>query len=201
VTLAPSPEEITGLVLAGGRARRMGGLDKGLVEFDGRTLVERVIERLRPQVAALLISANRNVERYRAFGHPVLLDAVDGLEPFPGPLAGILSGLRAAATPWVAVVPCDAPSLPADLVVHLAASLAGERAAVAHANARIEPVFCLLHADLAADLAAALAHGERRAEAWLRGIGAAPAVFAAPQAFFNLNTLQDLRSRERGPAD
>lgn len=195
----PSRDDITGLVLAGGRAMRMGGIDKGLVEFGGRTLIERVIDRLRPQVASMMISANRNIERYRAFGFPVLLDADEGLEPFPGPLAGMLAGLRAAPTPWVATVPCDAPFLPVDLVSRLADALAGSRAAVASVGDMMEPVFCLLHADLADDLAALLAHGERRTESWLRSVGAAPAVFLVPESFANLNTLQELRARDGRP--
>ncbi len=192
---APLRHEVTGLVLAGGRGTRMGGIDKGLVEIEGRTLVELVIDRLRPQVGPMLISANRNLVRYRAFGFPVLLDADEGLEPFPGPLAGMLAGLRAAATPWVATAPCDAPFLPADLVAHLAEALAGARAAVAYVGEKVQPVFCLLHVDLADDLATAVAQGERRAEAWLRGIGAAPALFLVAENFANLNTLQDLRGR------
>lgn len=193
---APARDEITGLVLAGGRATRMGGVDKGLVEFGGRPLVERVIERLRPQVTTMLINANRNFERYRAYGFPVLLDADEGLEPFPGPLGGILAGLRATSTPWMAVVPCDAPFLPADLLQHLADNLAGRDAAVAYVGEKIEPLFCLLGVQLADHLAAALSHGERRAEAWLRDVGAAPAVFLLPESFANLNTLQDLRARD-----
>jgi molybdopterin-guanine dinucleotide biosynthesis protein A len=193
---APTPDHITGLVLAGGRATRMGGIDKGLVEFDGRALIERAIARLRPQVAEMLISANRSLDRYRAFGFPVLLDEDEGLEPFPGPLAGMLAGLRAARTPWLAVVPCDAPFLPTDLVGRLADSLAGSRAAVVRVGERIEPLFCLLHVDLADDLAAALAHGERRAEAWLRGVGAAPTLFLVAESFANLNTLQDLDAHD-----
>jgi molybdenum cofactor guanylyltransferase len=192
----PGRSEITGLVLAGGRGLRMGGIDKGLVRFGGRTLVERVIDRLRPQVGSLRISANRNLDAYRAFGFPVLLDAADGREPFPGPLAGLLAGLRAATTPWLAAVPCDAPFLPLDLVSRLAASLGTSRAAMACVGDRAEPVFCLLHVDLAGDLAAALANGERRAETWLRGVGAAPAVFLQPEQFANLNTLQELRARD-----
>lgn len=193
---APTRGEITGLVLAGGRGARMGGIDKGLARFGGRTLVERVIERIRPQVGALMISANRNLDAYRAFGHPVLLDAQEGLEPFPGPLAGLLAGLRAARTAWLAAVPCDAPFLPLDLVSRLAASLGASRAAMAWVGDRAEPVFCLLHVDLADDLAAALANGERRAENWLRGVGAAPAVFLQHENFANLNTLQELRARD-----
>lgn len=187
--------EVTGLVLAGGRGSRMGGIDKGLVEVEGRTLVERVIERLRPQVGPMLISANRNLDRYRAFGFPVLLDSEEGLEPFPGPLAGMLAGLRAATTPWIATAPCDAPFLPANLVAHLAEALASARAAVAYVGDAIQPVFCLLHVDLADDLATALAHGERRAEAWLRGVGAAPALFLLAENFANFNTLQEVRRR------
>lgn len=193
---APRREDITGLVLAGGRGVRMGGLDKGLVRFGEATLVERVIERIRPQVGALMISANRNIDAYRALGHPVLLDAADGLEPFPGPLAGLLAGLRATVTPWLAAVPCDAPFLPLDLVRRLVAALGSSAAAMASVGDRAEPVFCLLHVGLADDLAAALANGERRAETWLRGIGAAPAVFLQPQDFANLNTLQELRARD-----
>ena len=195
----PNRTEITGLVLAGGRGSRMGGVDKGLVRFGGRTLVERVIERIRPQVGPLMISANRNVDTYRAFGFPVLLDAADGLEPFPGPLAGLLAGLRAAKTRWLAAVPCDAPFLPLDLVGRLVASLGTSRAAMACVGDRAEPVFCLLQVDLAGDLAAALANGERRAESWLRGVGAAPAVFLLPESFANLNTLQELRARDARP--
>jgi len=192
----PRREDITGLVLAGGRGARMGGIDKGLVKFGEATLVERVIERLRPQVGALMISANRNIDVYRALGHPVLLDAADGLEPFPGPLAGLLAGLRAMATPWLAAVPCDAPFLPLDLVRRLVGALGSSAAAMASVGDRAEPVFCLLHVGLADDLAVALANGERRAETWLRGIGAAPAVFLQPQDFANLNTLQELRARD-----
>jgi molybdenum cofactor guanylyltransferase len=195
----PRREDITGLVLAGGRGSRMGGIDKGLVRFRGRTLVERVIDRIRPQVGSLMISANRNVDAYRAFGYPVLLDAADGLEPFPGPLAGLLAGLRAATTPWLAAVPCDAPFLPPDLVSRLVASLGAGRAAMASVGDRAEPVFCLLHVDLAADLAAALANGERRAETWLRSVGAAPAVFLLAEPFANLNTLQELLARDGHP--
>jgi len=193
---APSRAEITGLVLAGGRGSRMGGIDKGLVEFGGRPLVEWVIERLRPQVGSLMISANRNLDAYRTFGFPVLLDAQHSLEPFPGPLAGLLAGLRAAKTRWLAAVPCDAPFLPSDLVTRLAASLGTSRAAMASVGDRAEPVFCLVHVDLSGDLSAALKNGERRAEAWLRGVGAAPAVFLQAEQFANLNTLQELRARD-----
>ena len=192
----PNRTEITGLVLAGGRGSRMGGIDKGLVTFGGRALIERVIERIGPQVGSLMISANRSLDTYRAYGFPVLLDAADGLEPFPGPLAGLLAGLRAAKTPWLAAVPCDAPFLPLDLVGRLVASLGSSRAAMVCVGDHAEPLFCLLHVELAADLAAALANGERGAASWLRGIGAAPAVYLLADSFANLNTLQELRARD-----
>jgi molybdenum cofactor guanylyltransferase len=191
---APSRQEITGLALCGGRGSRMGGADKGLLQFGGQTLVSRVIERLRPQVGPLLISANRNLEAYRAFDLPVLTDADEAvhLEPFPGPLAGLLAGLRGARTPWLAAVPCDAPLLPLDLVRRLAAAVGTAPAAMASVGGRAEPLFCLLRVALAADLAAALARGERSAVAWLRGAGAVPVAFADPDEFANLNTPQEL---------
>jgi molybdopterin-guanine dinucleotide biosynthesis protein A len=172
----------------------MGGADKGLLPLGGQALVARVIERLRPQVGPLLVSANRNLETYRAFGFPVVTDAdqaVD-LEPFPGPLAGVLAGLHAARTPWLAAVPCDAPLLPLDLVGRLAAAVGTAPAAMASVGGRAEPLFCLLRVALAADLATALARGERSAVAWLRGAGAVPVAFADPAEFANLNTPQAL---------
>ena len=117
----PSRAAITGLVLAGGRGQRLGGVDKGLQPWHGRALVDHAIERLAPQVAEVMISANRNAADYASRGARVLADAHGD---FRGPLAGMLAGLRAAATPWLAVVPCDSPRLPIDLVERLARGLA-----------------------------------------------------------------------------
>jgi molybdopterin-guanine dinucleotide biosynthesis protein A len=132
------PAGVTGLVLAGGRGRRLGGADKGLLALHGRPLVVHVRDRLSPQVQALLISANRHAADYAALGVPVLGDAAAGLPPAAdgqprGPLAGMLAGLRHAPTPWLACVPTDAPALPADLVQRLAqaAAQAGAHAALA----------------------------------------------------------------------
>ena len=195
---APSPGDITGLVLAGGRGSRMGGVDKGLVPWRGRALVDHVIDRLRPQVGSVMVSANRNQDAYRERGVQVLGDASAGFE---GPLAGILSGLRAAATPWVAVVPCDAPRLPVDLVARLAAALQGTQAAVVQrpqgdGGLRIEPVCCLLNRALADDLEEALARGERRVEPWLARHGRTAIFDRADDAgaFANLNTPDDLQA-------
>lgn len=186
--------DITGLVLAGGQGRRMGGNDKGWVNFRGRPLVEHAIARLQPQVATLMISANRNLQRYRALGYPVLVDDDGGLDPFPGPLAGWLTALRACKTPWLASVPCDAPFIDDELVARLANALASSRAAVAHVGERMEPMFCLLHIDLIDDLAQALANGERSAETFLRSVAAAPAEFLHSPAFANLNSPADIRA-------
>ena len=118
-------DRITGLILAGGRARRMGGQDKGLIPLAGRPLIAWVIEALRPQVGSILISANRNQAAYAAFGYPVIGDEAGGpdLTGFQGPLAGIAAAMTLAQTPWLLTLPCDTPLLPADLAARLAAAL------------------------------------------------------------------------------
>jgi len=193
---APSRAAITGLVLAGGRGQRLGGVDKGLQPWHGRPLVDHAIARLAPQVGELMISANRHAADYAARGARVLADASGD---FPGPLAGVLAGLRAAATPWLAVVPCDAPLLPLDLVERLAGGLGDGRAAVVQRDRgglgpRLEPVCCLLSTALADDLAQYLGEGGRQVEAWLVR-HAAPVRFDRPEdaaAFANINTPDDL---------
>jgi molybdopterin-guanine dinucleotide biosynthesis protein A len=196
---SPGPSEITGLVLAGGRGQRMGGVDKGLQTWQGRALVDHALACLVPQVAQVLISANRHLERYALRGWPVLADVADD---FPGPLAGIFAGLRAATTPWLAVVPCDAPKLPPDLVARLASGIESEETGavvqreVAGRGLRIEPVCCLLPVTAADDLAHHLASGGRKVESWLLR-HARPVRFDRPddaQAFDNFNTLDDLRA-------
>ena len=158
---------ISGVILAGGLARRMGGADKGLQLLGGRPLAARVAERLAPQVDELLINANRNAAAYAALGYPVFADQVPD---FAGPLAGLHAALTQAAHPLVATVPCDSPFLPEDLVLRLLAALtaAGADLAVAAAGGRLHPVFCLCRKTLADDLGAYLAAGERRVEAWVR---------------------------------
>ncbi len=185
---------ITGLVLAGGRGARMGSVDKGLVPFHGRPLVEHAIERLAPQVGALVISANRHVDRYAAWSHPVVRDAGDGHD---GPLAGLLAGLRTATTEFVAVVPCDAPFFPHDLVARLADRLDDDAvdACVASAD-RLHPVFCVVRTRAACALDRAFVGGERRVTGWLAGVRHRPVSFADESAFRNLNTVDALRDAE-----
>ncbi len=149
------PTLITGLVLAGGQGRRMGGVDKGLQALRGRPLVEHALERLRPQVGRLAINANRHLDAYRAYGLPVWPDAPAAeQETFPGPLAGLLAGLDRCETPWLVTVPCDTPDFPLDVVERLAAAAARGQADVAmvatreDGQQRLQPVFCLLRAEL-----------------------------------------------------
>lgn len=179
--------EITGLILAGGRGSRMGGIDKGLVLLNGRPMVAHVVERLRPQVSTVLINANRNLEQYRAHGFPVVSDQASG---FLGPLAGMASGLQAAATLYVVTVPCDSPLIGSDLVARLAAALTHEDAdiAVAHDGERPHPVFLLVKRALHDDLAAFLAGGGRKIDLWFARHRVAVADFSdSPQAFLNVN--------------
>lgn len=192
VAAAPGPAAITGLILAGGAGRRMGGADKGLMSYAGQTLIEWVWARFAPQVGALLISANRSQERYAALGAPVIGDDLPG---FQGPLAGLAAALRHCTTPFLACVPCDAPNLPLDLVAHLAAGLAAADrapAAVAGVAGRRQPTFLLCHRSLRTALDDHLAAGGRCFDAWLDEIGAVEVGFADAAAFINVNTLQEL---------
>jgi molybdopterin-guanine dinucleotide biosynthesis protein A len=187
---APPPESIAGVILAGGRGARMGGRDKGWVPWQGRALAEHVHARLQPQVATVLVSANRNLARYRALGCEVIADDTVCFGPFAGPLAGMLALLERAPLPWLAFVPCDAPLLPLDLVARLAAAVLQERPAVALCEGRMQPVFCLLPRSLAAPLRAAMQQGERRPQDFLESAGAALVGFADAGAFANINALE-----------
>ena len=184
--------DITGVILAGGAGRRLGGVDKGLQELRGRPLVQWVLEGLAPQVGRVLISANRNLPRYAAFGYPVLPDRIPG---FAGPLAGLHAALAQAATPLVASVPCDSPFLPADLVQRLYAALLADEAelAVARAGGRTHRAFCLARRELLPGLDAFLAAGERKVGLWHASLKAVEVDFDDEAAAFdNINTPQDL---------
>jgi molybdopterin molybdotransferase len=192
---------ISGLVLAGGRGSRMGNVDKGLQPFRSSTMVEHVLARLRPQVGPVAVSANRNLDTYRALDVMVLPDEIaDGTEPYAGPLAGLETGLRHCATPYLLAVPCDSPFLPADLASRLFAALEEADADVAYAatrepgmRAQPHPVFCLVRADRLPQLSAYLAEGGRRVDGWYRDLKAVEVVFDDADAFRNINTLDELR--------
>lgn len=189
-------DKVAGLILAGGLGSRMGGADKGLVELDGRPMVAHVLERLRPQVAELLINANRNAEAYAGFGVRVVADRVEG---FVGPLAGLDAGLHAAGadSEWVVTCPCDSPFLPLDLVARLLASAqaAGAEVAMARSEGQTQPVFLLAHRGTAASLAAYLAGGGRKIDRWVEKERHVIVDFDdCPEAFANINTRDELAS-------
>lgn len=193
---SPHPFPVTAVILAGGRATRMGGDDKGWVPLAGQPLIEHVLTRLRPQVDEVLINANRNEARYRALA-PVVSD---GLADFQGPLAGMLAGLAAARHDWVLFVPCDGPALPTDLMQRFRAALAEQPDAelvVAHDGSHLQPVVALLHRALQGSLREALAQGERKIAAWFGRHQMVVVPFAdQPDAFVNLNSPSELAEYE-----
>jgi len=197
--VAPFPyprHDITGLVLAGGLGRRMGGEDKGFVELAGRPMVAHVVDALRPQVGPLLISANRNLDRYATFGDAVVADSLPG---YQGPLAGILGALQRTTTDFLVTVPCDAPLVAPDLVRRLhAACVAGAAdVAVATDGARRQPVFLLLRTGIAPSLASYVAGGGRKVDAWLDTLRLAEAGFGdEPDTFVNVNDPDERRRIE-----
>ncbi|KIF80167.1 molybdenum cofactor guanylyltransferase MobA [Noviherbaspirillum autotrophicum] len=197
--MTPSTSQITGLVLAGGRGSRMGGVDKGLQPLNGMPMIKHVIERLSPQVGALMINANQNLERYRAFGLPLWPDQLTG---FAGPLAGLHTGLMHCATDYLVTAPCDSPFLPPDLVARLRAALAAQEANLAVAateengTRRLHPVFCLMHVSVLPSLTAYLDDGGRKFETWCRSLRLADVPFPDEAAFRNINTVEELRRFE-----
>lgn len=188
--------DVTGLVMAGGRATRMGGIDKGLVLFEGRPLAEHVARRLNPQCRTLLVSANRHLPDYRALG---LIPVPDRIPGFEGPLAGWEAACAVAKTKYVVSVPCDSPRVPTDLVAKLSAALAAHpeaRAAAPIVNGKKEPVFALFETSLGKELEKALASGEHRVGMWLESIGCVWVPFEDPAPFANFNTLEELKNAE-----
>lgn len=182
---------VTGLVLAGGRGSRMGGIDKGLADVGGRPMVAHVLDRLSTQVEFMVINANRHRDVYAGFGYPVVADAEGD---YAGPLAGFAAGLAAAPTPWVVTVPCDSPLLPDDLVERLRATQNESAAEIvsAHDGERLQPVFTLLKTDLLGSLEAFLASGQRKIDRWFAGHRAKIADFSDNKAAFeNINRPDD----------
>ncbi|EXJ13606.1 molybdenum cofactor guanylyltransferase MobA [Imhoffiella purpurea] len=197
MTLVPDRASTTGVILAGGRARRMDGQDKGLIRLAGRPLIEWAIEALEPQVGAILISANRNLDRYASYGHPVVSDPLGG---FQGPLAGCLAAMRAARTPWILTLPCDAPLTPRDLRTRLAETRTAEQTQIAICSdgTRRQQLHALISVALADDLQDFLSRGERKAAIWQHRHRPAVADFGdQSDAFANLNERTDLSRLER----
>lgn len=190
--------QVSGLVFAGGLARRMHGQAKGLLPLRGKPLLGHVLERFAPQVGPLSVNANGAPDDYAAFGYPVLADRLEG---FIGPLAGLHAGLLACATPWLATVPCDAPLLPDDLVARLHAALMASDASIAAASAggRAQPTFMLCRREVVDDLERYLSAGGRKIHVWLADMKALQVDFADAAAFANINTPEELAQLENIP--
>jgi molybdopterin-guanine dinucleotide biosynthesis protein A len=203
-----APQEITGLILAGGRGSRMGGVDKGLQNFNGIPLALHTLMRLGPQVESVMVNANRNLSAYESFGASVWPDAS---ADFAGPLSGFLVGLERAETPYLLTVPCDTPRLPLDLAERLAEALVREDADIAmaaapetdeqsHTQVRTQPVFCLMKIELSESLVKFTHSGGRKIDAWTAQHKTVVVPFDAegddPLAFANVNTLTELQALE-----
>jgi molybdopterin-guanine dinucleotide biosynthesis protein A len=196
-------EPVTGVILAGGLSRRMGGGDKGLLDLGGVTMLGRVIDRLQPQVGRLVINANGDAARFAAFGLPVVADAT---ADYAGPLAGVLAGMRwslarVPAARHIATVSSDAPFLPLDLVAGLSSAIAdrADAIALARSGGDVHPVIGLWPVALADDLQAWLAAGTRKVLAWVDRHASAQVDFPQVEIggrqvdpFFNANTPEEL---------
>ena len=196
-----SSEYITGLILAGGRAQRMGGIDKGLIPFHGKPLIESAISRLKPQVSTILINANRSITKYSHYGYPVLMDETPD---FSGPLAGFSVGLKHCKTPYLLTSPCDSPLLPTDLAEKMAHQLEDDDLELVFASSKeddgktwSQPVFCLMKSDLQDSLNAFLSKGDLKIDRWFKELRSATVVFENAQAFANVNTPEELAALEK----
>jgi len=190
---------VTGLILAGGKGSRMGGVDKGLQAFRGRRLVDHVYERFAPQVGGIIINANQNQEEYKTFGVRVVSDAIGG---FAGPLAGLHAGLSISKRPFLASVPCDSPFLPADLIERLYQRIdeTGAELAVAKTGEQPHPVFSLMRRTVLDHLADFLKGGGRKIDAWYATLNVVEVAFDdEPEAFSNINTREELQTWENAP--
>jgi len=196
-------EDITGLILAGGRGSRMGGVDKGLQNFHGVPLALHALLRLGPQVGHVMINANRNLGAYEAFGAPLWPDA---LPDFAGPLAGFLAGLEQCETPYLVTVPCDSPQFPLDLVQRLAQALEANAADIAMAATledgalRTQPVFCMMKAEVMETLVRFTHEGQRKIDRWTALHRCVEVAFDDARAFANANTLAELQQLEQARA-
>lgn len=190
--------DVTGVILAGGQGKRFGGIDKGLVTVSGKPLIEHAIALLSSQVGNILISANRSLQQYSAYGYAVISDSV-GHGSYWGPLAGIVSCMQATADPYILTIPCDSPCLPGDLASRLLEKMEQQSAdvCVAYDGQRIQPAIALYRKGLQAELLAALNAGERKLGFWITGCNHTTVDFSADNnAFFNINTPEDKQDFE-----
>ena len=196
-----SQTEITGLILAGGRAQRMGGIDKGLIPFHHRPLIESAINRLKPQVGSIMINANRNIEQYAAYGFPMVSDADLS---FSGPLAGFAAGLKACPTEYLVTAPCDSPLLPTNLVELLVTKMTEGSFDLVYASSKdpagktwAQPVFCLMRVSLSKSLEEFISLGDLKIDRWFKELNSSTVVFDSESAFANINTPEELLTLEK----
>jgi molybdopterin-guanine dinucleotide biosynthesis protein A len=195
-----SIEQITALILAGGRAQRMGGIDKGLIPFLQRPLIESTIARLKPQASQIIINANRNITKYAVYAYPVVMDETPD---FSGPLAGFAVGLKNCKTPYLLTSPCDSPLLPVDLAPRLAQEIDRGDFQLVYASSKendgkvwAQPVFCLMRVDVLPSLETFLAKGDRKIDRWFKELRTSTILFDDKQAFANVNTPEELKELE-----
>lgn len=191
--LSAYSDGLTGIILAGGAGQRMGGADKGLACLQGRSMIEYVIDSIKPQVDSIIIVANRNLDSYGAYGYPVHADILPG---HAGPLVGILTGLEACPTSHALFVPADAPQLPGDLAERLQAR--GAPAFVV-SDGSWQPLCCLLRRRDRAALRQAVNSGQRSPRQWLQSLGAAPVEFPPQDYIWSVNTLDELQRLQQHP--
>ena len=193
-------EQITGLILAGGRAQRMGGIDKGLIPFHGKPLIESAISRLKPQVSSIIINANRNITKYAHYGYPVIMDETPD---FSGPLAGFSIGLKHCKTPYLLTAPCDSPLLPNNLAEKMVIELEVNNLDLVYASSIeggkvwAQPVFCLMRSNLQDSLNIFLSKGDLKIDRWFKDLKSGTTVFEDVTAFANVNTPQELENLEK----
>ena len=189
--MSVQPTQITAVILARGRGRRMGGKDKGLIEINNAPLIEHILSVVNSQAGQLVINANRNIEAYQVYGFPVISDA---MADYQGPLAGFASAMAAVETDYIVTIPCDSPLLPADLVERLIHALQHNNAelAVAHDGERLQPAFGLIPVSLLPSLLKFLHRGDRKIHLWYAQHKMAKADFSdIPETFLNINTPGD----------
>lgn len=186
-------DNITAVILAGGRGSRLGGQDKGLLEFAGRPIIEHILEAISPQAGAVIINANRNLQHYSKYGQPVISDE---MADYQGPLAGFAAALAASSTDYIMTIPCDGPFVPADLIARMSRAMLDQHAelAVAHDGQRMQPVYALIPRTLESSLQQFLDSGDRKIDRWYALHTSALADFSdVADTFFNINTDDDRR--------
>lgn len=195
-----STKDITGLILAGGRAQRMGGIDKGLIPFHGKPLIESAIAKLKPQVQTIVINANRNITKYATHGYSVIMDETPD---FSGPLAGFSVGLKVCKTPYLLTSPCDSPLLPNNLAELLAAEMERGEFQLVYASSKevdskvwAQPVFCLMRSNLQDSLDQFLQKGDLKIDRWFKELHTSTVIFDDPLVFANVNTPEELKKLE-----